>query len=335
MINKDLKKIKELSEVKARQTQFYKRLTKRTYRRIKGYIDYKQIAVDLATHLMCLEAGFELKGFSDLAWNTMSHSAWIAYENPIFPVFAITKELAEAFLQTDLPTHVCSVRKSFDTALFLLPDVNLRTPDGYSIQWAFTSHFLKGDTVPSLPRSAVEGFSDEIVNKLERIESPPLEISRLRWVSEVGSLATIYTSVIELPEDSDKPVTGDMVFGSNLDLFGENTDAITEQQFTRVVDKLLLQTLLYLQLKPESATVIAPSSHQTGSGFRGKSDPHQPFEPIWVGKDYLPQVVGQLHSSHASPRLHWRRGHWKRIAIGEGRRDRKWSWIEPTLVNAD
>jgi GTP cyclohydrolase I len=66
-MDKELRKIKELAEAKARQTQFYKRLTRRTYRRIKGYIDYKQIAVELASHLMCLETGFELRGFSDSA----------------------------------------------------------------------------------------------------------------------------------------------------------------------------------------------------------------------------------------------------------------------------
>lgn len=79
-MDKELRKIKELSEAKARQTQFYKRITKRTYRRIKGYPDYKQIAVEFASHLMCLETGFELRGFSDSAWNAMSHSAWMAYE---------------------------------------------------------------------------------------------------------------------------------------------------------------------------------------------------------------------------------------------------------------
>ncbi len=335
MTEVELKRIKELSEAKARQTQFYKRLTKRNYRRIKGYIDYKEIAVKLANHLMCLEAGFELKGFSDSAWNAISHSAWIAYENPVFPVFAITKELAEAFLRTDLPAHVCSVKKTFDTALFLLPNVNLKTPDGYLIEWAFASHFLKGQTTATLPKSALDGFSDDVVRKLERIESPPLEVSRLRWVSEVGNLATIYSSIMELPEDGDKPVTGEIVFGGNIDSLGKNTDAKTEQQFTTTVDKLLLQTLLYLQLKPDSVSATAPSSHQSGSGFRGKADPHQRLEPIWIGRDYQPQVLGRSHGSHSSPRLHWRRGHWKRVAFGEGRMERRWQWIEPTLVNAD
>ena len=334
-MDKELREIKELAEKKARQTQFYKRLTKRTYRRVKGYLDYKQVAVQLSSHLMCLETGFELRGFSDSAWNAMSHSAWMAYENPVFPVFAITRELAEAFLQTDLPAHVCSVKKSFDIALFLLPDINLKTPDGYSVQWAFTSHFLRGQTISTLPKTALVGFNDNVARKLDRIKSPPLEVSRLRWVSQVGSLATIYSSIMELPEDGDKPVTGDIDFGGNLEFWGESVNPESEQEFTRAVDKLLLQTLLYLQLKPDSVSSTPPSSHQSGNGFRGKSDPHQPLEPIWIGKDYKPRVVGRRSCSHASPWLHWRRGHWKRVPIGEGRRDRKWAWIEPTLVNAD
>lgn len=61
-IEKEVRKIRELSEKKARETNFYKRLTKRTYRRINGYPDYKQIATHISTHLMCLETGFELRG---------------------------------------------------------------------------------------------------------------------------------------------------------------------------------------------------------------------------------------------------------------------------------
>ena len=335
-MDKELRKIKELAEKKAKETQFYKRLVKRIYRRVKGYVDYKQVACELASHLMCLETGFELRGFSDSAWNAMSHSAWMAYENPIFPVFAITKELAQAFLQTDLPPHVCSVKKSFDNALFLLPEINLRTPDNYLCQWAFTSHFLKGEVINTLPKSALSGFNSDVARKLERIKSPPLEVGKLRWVSQVGGLATIYSSVMELPEEGEKPLTGDIDFGGNLEFWGENTNPETEQQFTRAVDKLLLQTLLYLQMKPDSVSSIPPSSHQSGNGFRSRPDPRTPLEPIWVGKDYKPQVLGDRHhGSHASPRLHWRRGHWKRVPVGEGRQSRKWAWIEPTLVNAE
>lgn len=113
------------------------------------------------------------------------------------------------------------------------------------------------------------------------------------------------------------------------------TASEAEQKFTRTVDKLLLQTLLYLQLKPDAVSSTPPSSHQSGNGFRAKADPRQPLEPIWIGRDYKPQGIKHPQGSHASPRLHWRRGHWKRVPVGEGRVGRKWAWIEPTLVNAD
>jgi hypothetical protein len=134
-----------------------------------------------------METGFDLRGFSDTAWNAMTHSAWMAYENPIFPVFAITPELAEAFLKTDLSLHVCSVKKVFNSALFLLPNI-LQNPDGYSLEWVFTSHFLKGETVSTLPKDALLGFSNNIAQKIERIKSLPLEVSKFRWVIALVSL---------------------------------------------------------------------------------------------------------------------------------------------------
>lgn len=39
--------------------------------------------------------------------------------------------------------------------------------------------------------------------------------------------------------------------------------------------------------------------------------------------------------SHASPRLHWRRGHFRNQAYGEQRRERKVIWVEPMLVGAE
>ena len=331
-----IREIRNLTDKQAQKTEFFKRLTKRSYRRVKGYIDYKQIATDFAGHLMCLETGFELRGFDDAAWNAMSHSAWMAYENPIFPVFAITQELAQAFLQTDLPPHVCGLNRSFSNALFLFPQV-IRNPDNYLCEWAFVSHFQKGEKLENLPKSILGNFSPTALKECDRIILQPFEVNKLRWVSQLGQVATIYSSIINLPEDSDKPVKGDMVFGGNLELWGENTDAVTEQEFTSAVDKLLLQTLLYLQLKPNSISATPPSSHKSGIGFRAKSDPHLQREPIWIGKDYKSKVIGPHHpqNGHASPQMHWRRGHWKRVAIGEGRCERKWTWIEPTLVNAD
>jgi len=38
--------------------------------------------------------------------------------------------------------------------------------------------------------------------------------------------------------------------------------------------------------------------------------------------------------THASPRMHWRRGHFRQQAHGPQRRERKTIWIEPMLIGA-
>ncbi len=59
---------------------------------------------------------------------------------------------------------------------------------------------------------------------------------------------------------------------------------------------------------------------------------------------WTPNIVGRKYAvkrdpnaetgSHASPRMHWRRGHFRQQAFGVGRTEHKIIWLEPTLVNA-
>ena len=39
-------------------------------------------------------------------------------------------------------------------------------------------------------------------------------------------------------------------------------------------------------------------------------------------------------ATHASPRTHWRRGHWRRVACGKQFSERQLRWIKPVLVNS-
>lgn len=39
--------------------------------------------------------------------------------------------------------------------------------------------------------------------------------------------------------------------------------------------------------------------------------------------------------THASPTPHLRRGHYRRVAVGEGRAGREWRWIAPTVVGGE
>lgn len=72
------------------------------------------------------------------------------------------------------------------------------------------------------------------------------------------------------------------------------------------------------------------------------------WSPNIIGAKYkfkreVPQVVkgkfvhapGRETGTHASPRMHWRRGHYRNQPVGPGRKERKNIWIEPCLIGAE
>ncbi len=63
-----------------------------------------------------------------------------------------------------------------------------------------------------------------------------------------------------------------------------------------------------------------------------------PKDELWapnvVGRSYARSLNADGEGTHRSPRTHWRRGHWKHVVHGKGRKERRLSWISATLVNA-
>jgi len=57
------------------------------------------------------------------------------------------------------------------------------------------------------------------------------------------------------------------------------------------------------------------------------------WSPNIVGKFYTPPKHAP-QGTHASPRMHWRRGHFRHQPFGPGRQERKVIWLEPMLVSA-
>ncbi len=90
--------------------------------------------------------------------------------------------------------------------------------------------------------------------------------------------------------------------------------------------------LLFLQIHPEVLeTLIVPKS---SASHHPRRKTYTKLSPRWI-RNFSPTITTKRVStgSHASPKTHFRRGHLKRVAIGQGRKERKWVWIQPTLVN--
>lgn len=58
------------------------------------------------------------------------------------------------------------------------------------------------------------------------------------------------------------------------------------------------------------------------------------WTPNWIGRTYRVQRAAG-DGTHASPRLHWRRGHYRKQPCGAGRKEHKIIWLEPCLVGGD
>lgn len=114
-------------------------------------------------------------------------------------------------------------------------------------------------------------------------------------------------------------------------------------QPTHQEDKELPKKLTMLALKIVLAMTARPQLVSSGGQTRkelarkGEVIRDALWSPNFIGKDYRIQRQSSegLGGTHASPRVHWRRGHWHNVVHGKGRALRKLDWFEPTLVNAE
>ncbi len=72
-----------------------------------------------------------------------------------------------------------------------------------------------------------------------------------------------------------------------------------------------------------------------GAKARRKLEEDGYIQVNFVGRNTIPtHVAGDSGVAPSGTRaVHWRRGHWRRVAVGAGRSGREWRLIEPTIVN--
>jgi len=96
---------------------------------------------------------------------------------------------------------------------------------------------------------------------------------------------------------------------------------------------LTFGTILALTARPD---LLTPATH-TNTIFNKKSGKRTEFwSPNIVGKHYSPRKAPTGEpGTHQSPRMHWRRGHFRNQHYGPARSQIKMIWLEPQLVNSE
>jgi hypothetical protein len=106
-----------------------------------------------------------------------------------------------------------------------------------------------------------------------------------------------------------------------------------DDRFLNTLRSLVLQCFLALQYQPELLSDVELPTQKKGFSKPNEQEPSYRV-PRWLGKDFKSKRSSESSTgTHSSPRTHWRRGHWRRVAVGQGRTERKVIWIQPVLVN--
>ena len=348
MLSDHKKNQRELLKHIKEKTSYCEQLTK-DFPKIKGYPNYEKAVTD---RLACLLYGFDklipseqLENDHTLEQGCLTASLMASLD---VPVYWLKRDLLTAFLRTDLPELIYGMKQVIRHGLLMLPNQQeLISPDGEAVQWVQFSHFLAEDF-------------EEIIEVSPNVQLDSKEkVDKLRWATMLSS-GIIYSNLIGLePGEDNKPISGDLTINDIFKVMEQNTDVDTETQFIEKVDNLILQTLLFLQTRPDDVVAEIPES----KGF-SQSQGKQKLAPIWIGYRYEIQKELQKersplsesplyrkrqsagwcydgnkpHGFSQSPQQRqrqsagwWRRGHWRRVSIGKrGENLRDWRWIEPT-----
>lgn len=118
-----------------------------------------------------------------------------------------------------------------------------------------------------------------------------------------------------------------------------------ENQLFKKIRNLVVSVLLLLNTSASSIiSEVLPSETADDSkkpkGFGKQPASPPPKYPRWIGKNYqiksrCKQAVKTPTGTHASPRAHWRCGHFRKLEPGEGKKwtEPKMLWIEPVMIN--
>lgn len=303
-----------------KQTDLYQSLTKRRIQTPNGFAAVEQTfrraaaIVQRSHHSPALNYDLTLNDAVGLT---------ILLDQQQAPVYWVHKALSEALLQTTVPAHVFGMHRAIPSCWLMLPKGLFTSPEGDPVECLGISHRLSTDA--HLEIKIREDYS---------IQVPPSE-DRVWWFTVLGQTSPIlYSGMYNIAAGKtklDEPIV-------DLSCAAPGDDPVVINAFTDRLGRFALQVLLVLQAKPELLEVGKPM------GFGAamiKSKPQRPatdlWSPTWIGRTYQPVVqAGPVKGTHARPRTHWRKGHFKRVRIGSKENsDYRTIWIEPTLVNAD
>lgn len=302
------------------------------YKKVKNYPDFREAANGLAMSTLTAVA-MGLNNI-DTTLQEVAYSAKFVASYPT-PVYWLEEKLVEAFLETEIPANLSLLEDPAIPYFILMLPPLLKNPDGELLKFVFIHHLEKDSKTESFE------FGDNFLHHINCGKD------KLRWVTALSN-GGAYSMTVELPEFGTESLKyGEFEIHPFVHYAGVNQDVFTENDFIDSVNKLVINTLLYLKCFNEEAfseDVDTEIVVAAGMGFGKKNKPASPtnlLNPVWIGKGYEQRQRKankaddeisrryQIHTKHF-----WRRGHYRYVPIGKREEgQRKLTWIEPVLIS--
>jgi hypothetical protein len=298
-----------LDEIKKpiKRTKAYKAISKNlNYRSVKGYSSTQNIAVNLAAQTAIAQQYLDGNLSGELAKAAEGFSAKMflyaakKVENQLVPCYWLASELAESLKITDIPDNWQGLKPFIDRGFLLLPKGCVEYSgfgETESIDWLYFEVMV----IPEELRS-------------DNMSAEPV----ILWTSSSDRLS-LFAGIIDLSEN--------IKIGANSE---------KERDIIERVSKLLLNTMLVLNYKPELLDKQKNELKGVGFGLAGKLPSNIARNPVWIGRVYSQdrEYSKPLGKLVRPSREHYRRGHWARRRHGTREKwQYQWHWIEPTVVN--
>lgn len=220
------------------------------------------------------------------------------------PTYWVGKELAQAALETEPPHDLkpADLQMPLDAMTFMLPLGTLVSPDGEDCSWVSVA------------------LGEGHINKQKSLA--------ICTGSRAGA-----SYMAQIKEDQTLAAHDSTHSGEFHPFYGEMGElGQDDKSFSRKFIRVAVTLLMLMTARPnlvETPTKLNAPPPSTGKAARKLATPN------WIGRTYRVARAESAGGTHASPNVHWRRGHWRHQAHGPRNSLRKDIWIEPTIIGAN
>ena len=286
----------------------------RVYKNLPGYPSIKNIAVDLASTLVAALDGRVPIHTRRTYWpSAVSVARLISQKVPLFHVAA---DLLTAVRQTTPPKNVewAEMHLPFENAVFVLPRGSVRHQMYGDVHYVWYSRRRKGEVIHFPGVEWTYTVAEDAFQIKAGLTSGQEQREFQLLLTKEREPVLNFLDLAELTTDTQHP-------GEPL--------GTKERPFVPAMLTLVFGILLVMLERPQ----LVEAGERSGKNKKKRGTEF--WSPNIIGRRYQICGKGSGAGSGVSPRMHWRRGHWRAQAYGPGRALRHDRWIEPTLVAAD